>query len=184
MAFVVVSKLTVDCLLGADYLIANEAIIDHNVFMKGNEMSFMLAKGIANTMQPATCGTISVLKAVTIPGRSIQLIDVTLLKWVCKIKKSTQCFNQSPSYVPLYTTTTLHAARTLSPVFNNCAVIQVVNISPTSMTIYQGTKIREVAPLADIHLIKTQHSPSPAHIIPVFLDINLTESPISLTQKQ
>lgn len=52
------------------------------------------------------------------------------------------------------------------------------------MTIYQGTKIREVAPLADIHLIKTQHSPSPVHIIPVFLDIDLTESPISLTQKQ
>lgn len=70
--------------------------------MKGNEISFMLAKGIANAMQPATCCTISVLKAVTIPGCSIQLIDVTLLKWVYKIKKSIQSFNQSPSYVPLH----------------------------------------------------------------------------------
>ena len=39
--FVVISKLTVECLLGVDYLLANEAIINykhHCVVIKGNEI--------------------------------------------------------------------------------------------------------------------------------------------------
>lgn len=78
--FVVVSKLTVDCLLGADYLTENEVIIDYKlrrVSIKGNEIPFTLTKGVANTIVSTTCTT-SVLKKVTIPGCTIQLIDVAL----------------------------------------------------------------------------------------------------------
>jgi len=79
--FVVVSKLTVDCLLGVDYLLANEVIINykhHCVVIKGSEIPFTLRKGIANTVQPSSCYTTTVLETVTIPGRSILLIDVAL----------------------------------------------------------------------------------------------------------
>ena len=180
----VVNKLIVDCLLGEDNLIANEVIINYKhrcVFINGNEILFTLTQGIANTVQPATCCKTFFSETVTISGRTVYLIDVALPE---RIKSR----NPLSTQIDLATAKLLHhlcAARTLSPVFNDCAIIQVMNISPTPVTTYQGTKIGEITPLADIHLVETQHSPSPAPTsIPVLSDIDLTESPISSTQKQ
>ena len=76
------NTLTVDCLLGVDYLTANEVIIDykHNhVAIRGHIIPFTLKNGIANTIQFSSNNAIaSSLKTTTIPGRTIQLIDVQL----------------------------------------------------------------------------------------------------------
>jgi len=69
--FVVVTKLTVDCLLGVDYLIANEVIIDykhHCVVTNGNELPFTLTKEITNTIKSLQGYTATVLETVVIPG--------------------------------------------------------------------------------------------------------------------
>ena len=80
----------------------------------------------------------------------------------------------------------LLAARTLSPVLNNHALIQVMNMSPTSVKLYQGTKIGEMTSLADIHLVETQDSKSPGintcdHELP---KIDMTGSTMSPAQQQ
>lgn len=169
-------------MLGADHLTENEVIIDYKlrrVSIKGNEIPFTLTKSVANTIVSTTCTT-SVLKTVTIPGRTIQLIDVALPE-VVKSRNPSSVLTDSLATAKL--PQHLLVARTLSPVFNYCALLQIMNISPTSVTIYQGTKLGEVTPLADICLIETQHPPSPAAAIPVLPDIDLTESTISPTQK-
>ena len=99
------------------------------------------------------------LEAVIIPGQPIQLIDIALLEEV-KFKSPLSALIEPPASAKL--PQHLLATRTLSPVLNNHVLIQIMNMSPTSVKLYQGTKIGEVTPLADIHLVETQDSKSPA----------------------
>ena len=62
--------------------------------------------------------------------------------------------------------------------------IQVMNISPTPLTIYQGTKLGEYIPLTELLLIDTPHSshpPAPTSTLP---DVNLSQCELSPTQQQ
>ena len=76
--------------------------------------------------------------------------------------------------------------RTFSPVHNgNLALIQVMNISPTPLTIHQGTKLGEYTPLADLLLIDStcpDHLPSIAAF--ALTDIDLSTCELSPTQQQ
>ena len=121
------------------------------------------------------------LEIVIIPGRSIQLIDVALPEEV-KLKSPL-----SPLIEPLATAKLpqhLLAARTLRPVLNNHALIQIINTSPISMKLYQGTKIGKVTPLADIHFVETQDSKSPAINTCELPYIDMTGSTMSPSQHQ
>ena len=56
---------TVDCLLGADYLISHKVIIDYkhiNVVIKGHKIPFTLTHGVANTILPPNSLAVSALK--------------------------------------------------------------------------------------------------------------------------
>ena len=45
---------------------------------------------------------------------------------------------------------------TLSPVFNGAqAVVQIINLSPTTVTIYQGTKLGEFTPQTELLLVES-----------------------------
>ena len=80
--FIVMRTLTVACLLGADYLVAHEVVINYKqgiVEIKGHNIPFTLTTGVATIRQHMPCNrTISVLQTITIPGHSVQLIDVAL----------------------------------------------------------------------------------------------------------
>lgn len=180
--FTVVSKLTVDRLLGVDYLIANEVVINykrHCVVIKDNEIPFTLNQGITNTIQPSPSYTATVLETVTIPGRSIQLIDIALPDKV-KARNPFRAFIEplSTNELPQH----LLAARTLSPGFNNHALIQVMNMNSISMKLHQGTKIGEVTPVADIHLVENHDSTSPTVTTDELLEIDLMGSTMSSAQ--
>ena len=113
-------------MLGVDYLIANEVIIDykcHCVVIKGNEILFTLNQGIANTIQPSPSYTATVLETVTIPGRYIQLIDIALPDKV-KVRNTVSAFIEplDTDELPQH----LLAARTLSPVFNDHAQFSMI----------------------------------------------------------
>lgn len=59
-----------------------------------------------------------------------------------------------------------------------------MNISPTPLTIHQGTKLGEYTPLAELLLIDTpdsSHSPAPTSILP---DVDLSQCELSPTQQQ
>lgn len=80
--FIVVRTLTVECLLGADYLVAHEVIINFKqgvVEIKGHNIPFTLMDGVAKIRQHMPCDrSVSALQTITIPGRSVQFIDATL----------------------------------------------------------------------------------------------------------
>jgi len=77
--FTVVNTLTVYCLLGADYLISHEIIIDHkhsNVVFKGHKIPFTLMH--VYSIQPTSSLIVSAIKNVTIPGCTDKLVDASL----------------------------------------------------------------------------------------------------------
>jgi len=178
------TKLTVDCLLGVDYLIANKVIINykhHCVVIKDNEIPFTLSKGIANTIQSSQGYAATVLETVMIPGRSIQLVEVVLPNEIELVDL------QSALIEPLATVKLpqhLLAARTLSPIVNDHAPIQIMNMSPTSVKLYQDTKIGEVTPLADVYLVETEDSDPPALNTYKLPSIDLTGAAISIPQRK
>ena len=185
--FIVVKTLTVDCLLGVDYLVAHEVVIDYKhamVTIKGNEIPFTIANGVATITKYASCNrTISTLQTVTIPSRSIQLIDVTLPDDVKPMDLSSVLIEPlSTAKVPQH----VLMGRTFSPVHNgNLAVMQVMNISPTPLTIHQGTKLGEYTPLAELLLVDSAgpgHPPSTG--ASALTDIDLSTCELSPTQQQ
>ena len=183
--FTVVNTLTVDCLLGSDFLKAQEVIIDYKkgtVFIKGNEIPFTMNNGIATTNHTISNRKVSATQTTTIPGRTIQLIDVSLPKEVMTMGFSSvlvepQCANKSLAHLLI--------ARTFSSVnSDNCAVIQVVNTSPSPVTIYRGTTLGQFTPLSELLLVESQPPASPSSDSFPLSDINLSDSELSYNQQQ
>ena len=101
-----------------------------------------------------------------------------------KVKQETifSAFNEPLSTAKL--SQHLLAARTLSPVFNNHALIQVINMNLTSVKLYLGTKIGKVTPVPDIHLVENHDFKSPTvtrHKLP---EIDLMGYTMSSAQQQ
>ena len=183
--FTVVNTLTVDCLLGVDYLTANEVIIDYkhsHVTIRGHIIPFTLKNGIATTIQLCNNAVASSLKTTIIPGRSIQLLDVQLPDGVAQHNFSSVLIEPlDSSRLPQHVV----AARTLSAIpSSKCAVIQVMNISPGAVTIYKGTKVGNITPLSDLLAVDNEyldHPPPPTSDLP---NIDLTKSGLSADQQQ
>lgn len=187
--FIVVTALTVDCLLGADYLVTHGVIIDYKrgcVVIKDNEIPILLTNGVATTTNLFTCDkTISALKTSIIPGRTIQLFDVSLPDEVKSMGLSNiliepQAITNAPNHVLI--------ARTLSPVFNGTqAFVQIINLSPTTVTIYQGTKLGEFTPQTELLLVESpqQQQQQPSKLTSSTLpDVDLAHCTLSPKQQQ
>ena len=88
---------------------------------------------------------ISVLNIITIPGRTVQLLDASLSDEAKVMALSNILVEPSTAAnVPK----DVLVARILSPVFcDNHAVVQVMKISPTAVTICGGAKLGEFTPL-------------------------------------
>lgn len=161
--FVVVNALSMDCLLGADYLVAHGVIIDYKrgcVVIKDNEIPFTLKSGVVTTYNLSMCNrTISVLSTITIPGHAVQLFDVSLpqeatLMGLFNILVEPGTDANIPQHVLV--------ARTFNPVFNgNHAVVQIMNISPTAVTIYGGAKLGEFIPVTELLLVEESPQQQP-----------------------
>ena len=183
--FDVANTLAVDCLLGADYLVAHGVIIDYKrscVVIQNNEIPFTLKGCIATTLDASTCNkVISVLNTITIPGRAIQLLDVSQAKamGLSNILGEPDTTANIPKHV--------FVARTFSPVFNSThAIVQVMNINSTAVTLYGGTKLGEFTPLEELLLVKTpQQTPCQNSSLncPPKLNIDFTHSTLSLSQQ-
>ena len=160
--FTVVNNLTVDCLLEAEYLVTHEVIIDYKhsqVSIKGHKIPFTLMHGIANVIQPSTNMVICALKNVTILGRTVQLVDVLLSKELKQQDVNSILIEPTDNTkLPQH----LMVGRTISPVLSDRhmhALLQVMNISPTAVTIYKGTKVGTITPLSELCMVDAiEHS--------------------------
>ena len=184
--FIVVTTLTVDCLLGADYLVTHGVIIDYKrgcVVIKDNEIPVILSNGVATTANYSDCDrTISALNNSTIPGCTVQLVDVSLpdeLKSMAlsNILIEPLAITNAPNH--------LLVARTLSPVFNGAqAVVQIMNLSPTTVTIYQGTKLREFTPQTELMLVESPQQQPNKLTTSTVPDVDLTQCSLSHEHQQ
>ena len=184
--FTVVKTLTVDCLLGSDFLISKEVLIDYKyrtVTLKGNVIPFSRTNSNAAPIKEACSRSVSAFMTTTIPGRTIQLLSVSLPREALTLGYSSVLIelhgpDRSPSHISI--------ARTFSSVSSDSlAVIQVINTSPTPVTIYQGTTLGQFTPLSELLLVESQQPPLPtASSQATAADIDLAGSVLSPDKKQ
>ena len=133
-----------DCLLHRCRLF-NGVIIGYKcgcVVIKDNNT---LKSGVATISDLSMCNRIiSVLDTITIPGCAVQLLDVSLPDEAMRMGLSNIMVEPgTATNIPKH----VLVARSFSPVFNdNHAVIQVMNISRTAVTIYSNAKLGEFTP--------------------------------------
>jgi len=150
--FVVVHNLTVDCLLGADFMKSHAAVLDceHNTLTLGRDSKFTFP--LAVKQQPilckASCGVHLVRSSqdLEITARSVQLIDGT----IDSLGTGAMVMLVEPVETLPHQ---LHVARSLSSCCNNQVTIQVLNVSPSPVTVYRGMSLGRVTPGDDVLLV-------------------------------
>ena len=150
--FVVVHNLTVDCLLGADFMKSHAAVLDceHNTLTLGRDSKFTFP--LAVKQQPilckASCGVHLVRSSqdLEITARSVQLIDGT----IDSLGTGAMVMLVEPVETLPHQ---LHVARSLSSCCNNQVTIQVLNVSPSPVTVYRGMSLGRMTPGDDALLV-------------------------------
>ena len=148
--FTVIRNLTVDCLLGADFLKDHGAIMDcrSSTLSIGKKPRCHIPMIIGQ--RQATTSNVAVIAPTNmeIPGRTIQLIQGEL---------KGDCTNFSEALIEPMSgapSTNVCLARSLSPVLSGKEVIlQVMNISPTPVTIFKGMRLGEAIPRHSVLLV-------------------------------
>ena len=110
-------------------------------------------------------------KNVTIPGRTVQLVDVSLPKELMEQDVNSILIEPTDNAkLPQH----LMAARALSPVLSGRrALLQVMNSSPTAATIYKGTKVGIATLLSELLMVDAIEQSSMSQPAP---NVDLTES--------
>ena len=127
--------------------------------------------------------SVSAFQTTTIPGRTIQLLSVSLPTEALTLDYSSVLIEpQDPDRSPLH----ILIARTFISVSSDSfAIIQIMNTSPTPLTIYQGTTLGQFTLVSELLLVESQQPPLPATYSPAIpADIDLTGSVLSPDQKQ
>ena len=145
--FTVIRNLTVDCLLGADFLKEHCAVMDcrSGTLSIGKERQYRIPMFTDQQPQSQSDSTSIAITApvdMIIPGRTVQLIQAELEEETCN-------FNEAlvEPDIARALPKSLCTARSLTPVLSGKTVIlQVMNISPTPVTIYKGMRLGEAIP--------------------------------------
>ena len=181
--FMVIRNLTVDCLLGADFLKEHGAVMDcrTSTLSIGEKSRYHVPMFMAQ--QQTKCDSVAVTAPVDmeIPGRTIQLIQGELqgeYDSVC------EALVEPASVAP---PTNLCIAQTLTPVRSGKEVIlQVMNVCPTPVIIYKGMKLGEAIPRH--HVLMVNDGVNKVASMPMSQlqasDFNLNHSDLSPSEKR
>ena len=150
--FVAVRNLMVDCLLGADFMKHHAGILDcdHNLLSLGREPKVTIPLTLKQQRVPckASCAVHLVRSSrdLEIPARSVQLIVGTIdSPSTCARVMLVEPMETLPHQ--------LHVARSLSSCCNNQVTVQVLNVSPSPVTLYKGMSLGKVTPGDDALLV-------------------------------
>ena len=184
--FTVALNVTVDCILGIDFLMQHGAVIDCKqkcVMMDGITLPFLGPTSIDDNPEfNLKDNCVKAHKTVVIPGRAIQAIEVALPPAVSSLATQEVLIDQQSASIPRH----LLFPRTLNKVTSEgITVIQLVNISPQDVTLYEGTTLGHFTPLQELLTIDTDcpsttSQPSTTDRV----DIDLSSSCLSSAQKQ
>ena len=186
--FTVVRNLTVDCILGVDYLMQHETVIDCKrccVTMGGVEFPFY-AQPVQSNGRDCTLHLINdvakVAQTVVIAGRAVQLLEVMLPPeitslGVCNVLIEQQQSSNVPNHFLF--------PRTLSHVTSmGSAVIQVANTGPADITLYENTTIGHCTPAQNLLTIGTDDNAPTTSTQSSSSAFDLSSSDLSLSQQQ
>ena len=138
--FVVVRNLSVDCLLGADFLLRHGAVVDctsRRLSLAGTEVPIISQPRRTDEGEPVTC-IVTIPSTVEVPGRTVRLIQGKLSGSIDPGVKEGLVETLNSGGVPRH----LFVARTLSQVSPATEVVlQVVNTAPEALKLYKGTRI-------------------------------------------
>ena len=150
--FTVVKNLSVECILGADFLVRYDAVIDcrENTLALGDNLRCEVPISIAPSIQPSTLEgiTVAIPNTMEIPARSVMLITAQL----------SRVDGREGFVEPLSTTRTgipkgILVARTLTQVCTSQNImLEVTNISPTPTKVYKGTTLGTFTPMDERHV--------------------------------
>ena len=176
--FLVVEELTVEALLGADFLHKHKAVIDfaHHQLTLGMQTTPI---DVGDSQRQAQCQvfTVAIGADVDIPGRSVVIVSGHL---------DGACVAPSGLIEPQWRSGTpkhLLFARSISPVQEGYIKLQVTNSSPTPVKLFRGTRIGHFIPLEHVNVVDTVQE-QPEHATPPPNSIDLSESSLSATQKE
>ena len=154
--FIVICDLTVDCLLGADFLKKHGAIIDcTNCKLSLGTHVVPIHTGLQTIplqRNPAEKIPVTVVSTQVIPGRTIQLIT-------CKAGEFNRFVNSGEGLVEPSDTIGnlpkhLCVARSLATITpDNMVIVQVMNVSPSPVKVYRGMKLGQITPRESILII-------------------------------
>ena len=136
--FIVARKLTVDCLLGIDFLSCHGAVLD----CARNTLSFASkpSLGSAGVVQPMHEGifTISIAETIQIPARSGMLVKG-------RVEHSSLLTGKEGLVEPNHRNSSgLLIARSLDTVGGSNEVnVQITNITPKEVTLYRGMRVAD-----------------------------------------
>ena len=155
--FIVVKDLSVDCLLGADFLVTHKVIIDcgvgklHLGGTDGQSIPFMPREG---TSFPH--GTVSALHTVEIPGRSILLIQGRVNSTITRAEEGLV----EPLDRPEKPNRVLLARSLATPGPSNEVTLQVANVGPCPIKLFKGTTLGTFIPRDRVMIVADSKAPN------------------------
>ena len=139
---VMVWDLTFECILGADFLSGNKAIMDfrtHTLHLGNHTTITVPASQTVGAQVSDAIHNISVhaLEDLQVPARSVRLVKGMLPSGFCReAEVEEELVEPAAVGLPKH----LCVARSLGKVSSNGSVLlQVMNVSPTTVTVYKGT---------------------------------------------
>ena len=144
--FIVIRDLTVDCLLGADFLKKHGAVIDckNGTLLLGKHIvPIHTGQQIMPLHTNPVDESVSVIVASTqeIPGRTVQLLTCRVKGDINGLKEGLIEPADAIGGLPKY----LCVARSLSTITPaNKVILQVMNISPSPIKVYKGMKLGQI----------------------------------------
>ena len=157
--FTVVERLSVGCILGADFLVKHGAVIDckAGTLALGEHPRLVVPIFTAQSGVPDSTlltpdeMTVSVPETLEIPARSVMLI-LARLDTVCKQEGFVEPLTATRTGIPQ----NILIVRTLTGVSSNQGlVVEITNLSPTPTRIHKGTKLATFTPLDQICLVNS-----------------------------
>ena len=187
--FTIVRNLTVDALLGVDFLTRHQATVDcvkGCLTLAAEEIPFIHTG--SDSCQPSETASssfpITVLETIVISGRSLLFVTARLNGASCKAVSDAGLIEPT-----LGAATPKHIliARSLATSKDrNQIVVQVINVSPGNVMLCKGTPLGEFIPMHDVCVVDATTTPDACtHDTALPLDdIDLSHSNISPQEKQ
>eukprot|EP00731_Ephydatia_muelleri_P006855 Em0003g1103a len=153
--FIVVRDLTFECILGADFLKVNKAVMDfrNNTLHLGNSTIKIPSSDVSVSSNDAHSISVHALEDMDIPGRSVRLVIATLQKGSCgSTEQISEGLIEPATVLPKH----LCVARSLGRVLSEGSIlVQVMNVSPTAVKVYKGIQLGQFVPQRNLILMES-----------------------------